>query len=232
MPLTNVLTVQVRPEHQLRYVELIQQLAGRAVEKKERFRWTGHQTLFGTRGPELHFVSEVADYAGLASRGAPVEMFERVLGAKPAADWQRELLACTLATRNAISVDRPELSYPPDRTGAAAHPLAVVTTVRARPGGQEAVEELLRKISEAIPKVDDPARIIAFQSVIGDLRTYWTVRPLRELAELDRQRVPARLLNDAFGAGEGGLIFRTAMEAMESVDRAIVRYRPELSNPE
>jgi len=107
-----------------------------------------------------------------------------------------------------------------------------VTTVRTRPGGQEAVEELLRKISEAIPKVDDPARITVFQAVIGDLRTYWTVRPLRELADLDRQRLPARLLTDAFGAGEGGLIFRSAMEAMESAERAIVRYLPELSHPE
>lgn len=232
MPLSNVLSVRIRPEQQLRYVELIQQLAKRAVEKKDRFQWTTHQTRFGTQGPLLHFVSQCADYAAIAKRGTPIEMFERVLGAKAAGDWQQEVLGCTLEQRNTLSVDRPELSYPPDRTGPAAHPLAVVTTVRVRSGGQEAVEELLRKIAEAIPKVDDPARTIVYQSVIGDLRQYWTVRPLRDLAELDRQRVPARLLTDAFGAGEGGLIFRNAMEALESAERSIVAYLPELSNPE
>jgi len=231
MPLSNVLSVRIRPEQQLRYGELIRQLATRAVEKKDGFRWTAHQARFGTQGPLLHFVSECADYAALAKRGTPIEMFERVLGAKAAAEWQQELLGCTLEQRNTLSTDRPELSYPPDRTGPAAHPLAVVTTVRVRSGGQEAVEELFRKLSEAIPKVDDPARIVVYQPVIGDLRQYWTVRPLRDLAELDRHRVPARLLTDAFGAGEGGLIFRNAMEALESAERAIVAYLPELSNP-
>lgn len=232
MPLSNVLSVRIRPELQLRYVELIQQLAKRAVEKKDRFHWTTHQTRFGTQGPLLHFVSQCADYATLAKLGTPVELFERVLGAKAAGEWQQEVLGCTLEQRNTLSVDRPELSYPPDRVGASAHPLAVVTTVRARSGGQEAVEELLRKISEAIPKVDDPARIIVYQAVVGDLRQYWTVRPLRDLAELDRHRMPARLLTDAFGTGEGGLVFRNAMDSIESVERAIVQYLPEHSNPD
>ena len=232
MPLINVLTVRVRPEQQLRYVELGVQLAKRALEKKERFRWAAHQTIFGTAGSLFHFVSEGANYAGLAARGMPAEMFERVLGAKTGAEWQRDIRSCTLSEQSTISVDRPELSYPPDHLGAAAHPFALVTTVRVRAGGQDVVEELLRKIAEAVPKVDDPARILAYQAVIGDLRDYWTVRPLRNLGELDRQRAPARLLNDAFGASEGGLIFRNGMEAMERVERSIVRYLPELSNPE
>jgi len=232
MPLINVLTVRIRPEHELRYLDLASQLAKRALEKKERFRWVAHQTLFGTRGPLFHFVSETANYAGIAGRGMPTEMFERVLGAKAAIDWQREILICTQDQRNTLSVDRPDLSYPPERTAQTAHPFGLVTAVRVRSGGQDAVEELLRKISEAIPKVDDPARILAFQSVVGDLRDYWTVRPLRNLGDLDRQRMPARLLTDAFGAGEGGLIYRNAMEAMERVERSIVRLLPELSNPE
>jgi hypothetical protein len=231
MPLTNVLSVQVRPEESLRYVELIAQLAKRAVEKKERFRWTAHQTLFGAQGPWLHFVSEADSWSALGARGTPQEMFARVLGAKAAADWQREVLACSQAQRNTLSMDRPDLSYPPDQGGPAAHPLAAVTLVRVRPGGQEAVEELLRKIAEAIPKVDDAARILAFQTLLGDLREYWTVRPLRDLAELDRHRLPGQLLVDAFGAGEGGLVFRTGMEAIESAEREIVQYLPELSNP-
>ena len=231
MPLTNVLTVRVRPEHQLRYVDLVTQLAKRAQEKKERLQWTAHRTLFGTRGPLLHFVSEAADYAGIAARGAPPEMYERVFGPKAGTDWLREVQICTAEQADTLSVDRPDLSYPPERRSPASHPFALVSTIRVRAGGQEAVEELLRKISEAIPKVDDPTRIVAHQSVVGDLRDYWTVRPLRNLGELDRQRMPARLLTDAFGAAEGGLVFRNAMEAMQRVERSIVRYLPELSNP-
>ena len=230
MSLTNVLTVQVRPGDALRYIELAQQLAKQAVAKKESFHWTAHRTVLGAQGPLLHFVSQAENYAAIASRGAPEEMFARVLGAK-VIDWQNEVLACTELQRNTISVDRPDLSYPPERRVDAEHPIAVITTLRVGAGGNEAAEELLRKIAEAIPKVDDPARIVTFQTVIGDLREYWTVRPLRDLADLDRQRQPAQLLIDAFGAGEGGLVFRTAMSAIESVDRQIVQYVPELSNP-
>jgi len=40
MPLTNVLSAQVLPEHLRRFIELVPQPAKRAVEKKERFHWT------------------------------------------------------------------------------------------------------------------------------------------------------------------------------------------------
>jgi hypothetical protein len=232
MPLTNVLSVQPRPEDEIRYVELVQQLAQRAVQKKDRFRWTTHSTAFGTQGPMFHFVSQSADWAGIGGRGTPLELFDRVLGAKAAAEWRQNLLSCTASSRNTISIDRPDLSYPPDRREPSAHPFAVVTTLRVKPGGQEAVEELLRKLAEAIPKVDDPARVIVNQTVVGDLREYWSVRPLRDLKDLDRHRLPQRLLEEAFGAPEGGLIFRGAMESMETAERALVQYLPDLSHPE
>ncbi|MBW2269450.1 MAG: hypothetical protein JRH16_12815 [Deltaproteobacteria bacterium] len=66
--------------------------------------------------------------------------------------------------------------------GLPTYPFAVVTTARVRPGHTEACEELIRKIAEAIPKLDDPARISTFQSIVGDLHTYWVVRPLHELS--------------------------------------------------
>ena len=109
--------------------------------------------------------------------------------------------------------------------------MSVVTVLRVRPGHQDAAEELIRKLAEAIPKVDDPARLITYQSVIGDLRTLWTVRPIASLADLDRQLAPNDLLNKAFGSGEGGLIGRAGMEALESVERSILVLRADLSNP-
>jgi hypothetical protein len=108
--------------------------------------------------------------------------------------------------------------------------MSVVTVLRARPGHQDAAEELLRKISEAIPKVDDPARIVSYQTLIGDLRTYWTVRPIRSLADLDQQLPPGELLTKAFGVAEGGLISRSGTEALEQVERSIMLLRPDLSN--
>ena len=67
--------------------------------------------------------------------------------------------------------------------------------------------------------------------MVGVLAEYWTARPLEDLSELDDQLPPAELLNQAFGAAEGGLIYRTGLEAIEEVKRQIVVYRQDLSNP-
>jgi hypothetical protein len=71
---------------------------------------------------------------------------------------------------------------------------------------------------------------MTYQTVIGDLSRYWTVRPLESLADLDKRTPPAMLLTEAFGPAEGGLIFRSGLEASSVVERNIVAYRPELSN--
>lgn len=231
MSLVNVLSIQIRPGTNRRYEELVAQLAKKAVAKKERFRWATHQTILG-ESPAYHFVSRSDDFAGLQSRGTPAELFERVLGAHDAAQFQDHAGELAVESRNTLSLERADLSYPPDAGGdPAAHPFAMVTLLRGRPGRQDAIEELLRKIAEAIPKVGDPARIASYQTLIGDLRTTWTVRPLRSMAELDAQRVPAKLLDEAFGAAEGGLFWRAAMDAIEEVQRSITAYRPDLSNP-
>lgn len=182
--------------------------------------------------PAYHFVSRSDDFAGLMARGTPPELIERVLGAKEAAEFLERSGELGVAMQQTISTERPELSYPPEAGNAAELPFAMVTLIRARPGGQEAIEELLRKLAEAIPKVDDPARLITHATLIGDLRTLWTVRPLRALADLDAQRMPMQLLNDAFGPAEGGLFWRTAMGAIEEAHRSITVYRPDLSHPE
>jgi hypothetical protein len=67
--------------------------------------------------------------------------------------------------------------------------------------------------------------------MVGILSEYWTARPLEDLSELDDQLTPAELLDQAFGVAEGGLIYRTGLEANEEVQRQIVVYRQDLSNP-
>lgn len=230
MSLVNVLSIQVRPGANRRYEELVADLAKKAAAAKERFRWDAHQTVMGeTAG--YHFVSRSETFAGLATRGSTPELIERVLGTKQAAQFREQAEEMSTAVRNTVSLERPDLGYPPDSRDASSLPFAMVTLVRGRPGHQEAIEELLRKLSEAIPKVDDPARLVSYQTVIGDLRTLWTVRPMAALADLDAQRTPAGLLTEAFGAAEGGLIWRNAMEGIEEAQRSITVYRPDLSNP-
>jgi quinol monooxygenase YgiN len=231
MSLVNVLSIQVRPGANRRYEELVAALAKKAVAKKEGFLWDAHQTVMG-EAAGYHFVSRSETFAGFGTRGSTPELIERVLGAKEAAQFREQTEEISTAVRNTISLERLDLSYPPDSRNAAALPFAMVTLVRGRPGHQEAIEELLRKLAEAIPKVDDPARLVSYQTIIGDLRTIWTVRPMATLADLDAQRAPAQLLSDAFGAAEGGHVWRSAMEAIEEAQRSITVYRPVLSNPE
>jgi hypothetical protein len=178
----------------------------------------------------IHFVSEAPDFAAIGVRGLPDELVRRLLGEKDGNEWLQQANECVLAVRQTISRERPDLSYPPERT-VRRYPVALVTVLRARPGRQEACEELLRKVAEAIPKAGDPARLVAYQTLVGELTQYWTVRPLEDLGQLDRQTQPSDLLNKAFGAAEGGLIFRTGLEAIEQVRREIGFYREDLSNP-
>ncbi len=228
MPLANVLSVDIRQGHRRRYVALCHELAESAKTTHDPLQWTTYETRIG-RTNRIHFVIGAADFTEMDKLGTPEEMFGRVLGENRALEWMDEVESYVENQRQEISVDRPDLSYVPSATDRTS-PLALVTVVQARPGQQESCEELIRRIAEAIPKVNDSAQIMTYQTVIGDLSRYWTVRPLELLADLDKQLPPSQLLNEAFGAAEGGLIFRSGLEAISIVDRNIVDYRPELSN--
>jgi hypothetical protein len=230
MPLITVLSVQTRADRRQRYEELVQKLAEAAVSRKEKSHWTAYQTAFG-RLDTIHFASTGADFAEISSRGTVVEMLQRVLGSSEAEKFMTEIGDCVVSEENSISVDRPELSYPPAEE-VSTFPAAVLTVIEASPGKQEACEEVIRKIAEAIPKLDDKARLITYQTVVGNLTQYWTVRPIEELAELDGQRTPQELLIQAFGPAEGGLIYRSGLDAMTRLERNILVYRPDMSNPQ
>jgi hypothetical protein len=224
-----VLSVSVNPARLRPYEDGVRRLAERAKQQRDAYQWRTYQVMAGQQGT-IHFVSEVDDFKALAARDAtPQSLVLRLLGEKDGAKLLDELLSCTQTSRYTISRDRADLSYAPERTGDPA-PLGVVTLIRVRPGHQDAAEEMIRKIAEAIPKLDDPARIVTWQTVAGDLRTLWTVRPLRSLAELDQQLQPMDLLTRAFGIAEGGLIARAGHEAIEHVERSITMLRPDLSN--
>jgi hypothetical protein len=230
MSLIMVNTVTLRLDHGQEFEELVGELAKKARDKREKWRWTAHAVLFG-ESRNLHFVHESEDYAALEKLGTVRDLWLRVLGDKRGMEAFQQANACIEDVQHTISIDRPELSYPPDTEDRTAAPYAVVTLANPRPGHAEAVEELIRKMAEAIPKIGDPARMTAYQVLFGDLGRLWTVRPLTKLADLDRQRPTPDLLTQAFGASEGGLIWRAGMEAMQSARREIVAYRDELSHP-
>jgi hypothetical protein len=213
MALNTVLSVEVQPGAIFRYTTHIQKLADAARKKREKFTWGTYQTLFGER-MQLHFVSSAETFAALEARGTTLDLVGRVLGASEAPRYLSEL----------GDYVRGELQ--PGDTRAAS-----VSRIRIRPGAREAFEELLRKVSEAIPKLDDPAQLITRQVVVGNNAEYLAIRPLRALADLDAQRTPDQLLTQAFGPGEGGLIFRNGGDAIVEIEREVVSLREELSNP-
>ena len=145
--------------------------------------------------------------------------------------YQRQQQTLFTAQQQFIATDRPDLSYPPAEEGRI-FPAMVVTRLVASPGRQEACEEVIRKVAEAIPKVDDKSRLITYQTLVGNLAEYHSLRPLEDLSELDDQRTPQDLLVQAFGPAEGGLIYRSGLDAMTSMQRSILAYRPDMSNPE
>jgi hypothetical protein len=230
MALNTVLSVEVQPGEVVRYAAHVERLADAARKKKEKFTWGAFQTLFGER-MAFHFVSSVESFAALQARGTAAELAVRVLGASDATRFVEETSACVAEQRLTIGLDRPDLSYLRGTLEPGSVRAGSVTRIRIRPGGREAFEELLRKLAEAIPKLDDPAQLITRQIVVGNTAEYVAIRPLRELGDLDAQRTPDQLLTQAFGPSEGGLIFRNGSEAIEGIERELVGLREELSNP-
>jgi len=228
MALISVLAESVRPERIGAFEENVRRVAEAAVAARDPLHWATHQTVIGELG-WFFFVAPARNWAEIQQRGMPDEMVRRVLGEKEGQRALEQGREYVVAARQSVAVERQELSYPPE-PGVAPAPLHLVTIARVRPGGHEAFEEILRKIAEAIPKVDDPARTTVYQTLLGDLREYRVVRPQRTLEDLDHQLQPADLLDKAFGSAEGGLIFRTGQGAVEHLERRIVAYRPELSN--
>jgi len=230
MALNTVLSVEVQPGALVRYTTAIQRLAAAARKQKDAFTWGAFRTLFGER-LALHFVSSVDSYKALGVRGTVPDLVARVLGAGEAPRFVEEVGGCVASQRLTISIDRPDLSYvrAPLRPGAAR--AALVSRIVVHSGARDAFEELARKLAEAIPKVDDPAQLITRQVVVGNFAEYSLIRPLAELGDLDAQRPPQQLLIDAFGPSEGGLIFRSGGDAIESTERALVAYVEDLSNP-
>jgi len=230
MGFDRITTVTLRPEKILAFQECIAALADASAEKDEPWSWTAHQVVFG-EGPTIHFASRAESFAEIERQGQVEGLWTRVFGESRGLESMSRANECITGMQQTLSVDRPDLSYASDVGDPSEYPYAAVTLARAKPGGFEACEELIRKIAEAIPKVGDTSRLLTYQVMFGQMGSYFTIRPLRSLADLDAQLPAVELLNQAFGHAEGGLLWRTGSESIEEARREVVLYHPELSNP-
>jgi hypothetical protein len=227
MALLTVLSVHMRPERAAAYEANVRRVAQRAADRKEGGHWQAQEVAFGSIGT-LYFVQEHADWATLGEQDPPPVYLARLFGEREGAKLYHEMAECLAELRYTVSQDRPDLSYAPH--GPVAFPaLTLVTFLRARPGSLPACEELIGKVAEAIPKADDPSHLFAYQTVIGDLRTYWTVRPIQRVEELDQVLPPQELLVRAFGTGEGDRVYRKGIDALQRAERQMTVLRPDLS---
>jgi hypothetical protein len=227
--LISVFRDQIRTDQVRRYEGAIEELASEARRKDEAWRWTAHAVAFGPQA-RIYYVSQHPDYADLERHGDPAALFGRVLGESKGQKRLEEATACLLASERTLAQRRDDLSHPRQPAGGLA-PLASVALLRARPGQQAAVEEFVRSLAEAIPKTGEEAALGAAQVIVGDMLAYWLVRPLQRLADLDRQTTGRDLLLRAYGQTEGERIFRAGTEGIQEIQREIVAYREELSNP-
>ncbi len=227
MSLMTVLSVSVRPDRFSTYEARVHRLAEKALAQKEPFEWAARQVMVGELGT-IHFTSSANDWAALSKREPVEELIRKIMGDTEGTQLVDQLSECVLNERYVVGQERADLSYPPDAQQALT-PFSTVTIMRARPGGQDALEELIRKVGQAIPQVKDPRRFTAYQTVLGNLQTYWAAVPLADIAELDTMLPLPALLYKAFGA-EGALIYRTGIDAVEHMERQLTVLRPELSN--
>jgi len=229
MALLNVLSVRVRPERFRIYEENVRRVAQRAADRKAGGHWQTQEVAFGSIGT-LYFVQQHADWTALGEQDPPPTYLARLFGEREGTKLYHEMAECLAELRYTVSQERPDLSYSP-LAHAELPALSLVTVLRARSGSILDCEELIGKVAEAIPKANDPSRLLAYQTVIGDLRTYWTVRPIQRVEELDQVLPPQELLVRAFGATEGERVYRKGVDALQRAERQMTVLRPDLSYP-
>jgi hypothetical protein len=230
MSILSVQKYSVRPERLPIWEKGLTQIAERAGEQQHPLSWRTSQVIGGELG--TFYISTPGDsVAEVAGRESAAELITGLFGRSQGERLRSELGQSLQSSIASIHRDRAELSYPADQ---AAEPPAgaVVTTIIVRPGWQEACEELIRYVAEAIPKAGDNRRFTTYQPVIGNLRSLASVRPVFDLEELDEMIAVPELLKRAFGAEQGTQIYRSGTDSIEDIQSELLLMRPEMSRLE
>ena len=228
MALVNSDRCRARVGSMVAFEDVVARLSKAAAEKDYERPWTAYQTLHGAIG-NISFITLHDSWQDLALQTPPATIFQDLFGAEEGRRLFAEANACLDGLESIVAVDRPELSY---SEAELERPPAYMqfTQIRARAGAQEECEELIRKVAEAIPKVDDPTRFTAWQTLMGDRLTYGISFPLSGIADLDARLSPADLLQKAFGSSEGSLLYRQGRQAISELQTSLSVYREDLSN--
>ncbi len=229
--LVNSDVCRVRPDSFAVFEESVAKLSEAAREKGYERPWTAYQVVFGETGTvAFHTLHE--NWQGLGQQAIPAQVFEEVLGEENGRRLFAAVNGCLEQAESIVATDRPELSHAEPAGQGEPPAMMMLTRLRARPGGQESCEELIRKVAEAIPKLNDPTRFRTYQTLAGDRLSYAIVVPLEQgLGALDGQTAVPELLDQAYGSKDGSGVFRSGREAIESMQTDIAVLREELSNP-
>jgi hypothetical protein len=228
MPFTTSLRVSVRIGTIIEHEDCVRRLAARAREDQATRNWVAYQITAGENG-RYFYASQAESWAELAVRESTPDMVRRLFGEKDGNALLQQMNHGVDALQTLVFQPRDDLSCAAPQALDQPAPLVLRTCVRVCPGGQEACEELIHQVTEAVSKVDDERRFTTLQPLIGDTMEYSIVQLLHDPAELDRERRVPQLLNEAFGS-EGALILRSGRMAIERIQVDLAVHRPDLSN--
>ena len=228
MTLLTSLRVNVKLSGVARYERSVSRLAAAARADSKAAEWRASIST-GAEGIVYVFGQMAASYAELLGREPLPVLARRLLGESAGDDFFEEGAEHVQATSFSIRRLREELSTItlPLKDAPA---LVYVTRIQARSGGQGAVENLIRSVTDASQKIGAPRRITVSSTAIGEQGEYYIVRPIQDPAELDRMKTPAEVLVEAFGEKEGNAILAQSASALERVTTILATPRPDLSN--
>jgi hypothetical protein len=228
MTLLTSLRVNVSLAGVARYERAVARLAAAARADSKTVEWRATVSQ-GLEGVSYAFGQTAASFAELATREPLPVLARRLLGESAGDDFFEESGTAVQATAFSVRRLREELStitLPLKQPPA----LLYLTRLQVRSGGQRAVENLIRSVTDASQKIGAPRKVIVSSTVIGEQGEYFIARPIADPAELDSLKSPAEVLNEAFGEKEAGAILAQSAGVLERITTALARPRPDLSN--
>jgi hypothetical protein len=229
MPLITSLRVSVRVGEIDEHEESVRRLAAKASADANTRNWVAYQIVAGDAGSYI-YTSTVESWADLVSRETTPDMVRRLFGERTGNSLLAQMNRGVDSLQALTFRAREDLSCPPEESPEEPAPFLQRLRVRARSGGQEACDELIRKAVEAVRKTDDERRFLTLQPLVGDMMEYSIAQRLRDPAQLDRIPSVPELLISAFGASEGPAILRAGREGIERMQADLSIHRPDLSN--
>lgn len=228
MSLISSLRINVRQSGLVRYERAVRRLVAATRTDKATAEWRASVSE-GENGTTYGFVSTAASFAELSARET-LPVFVRRLFGESAGDALLEELGADVqsssSTIRRIHDDLSTVKLPLKETPA----LFFVTRLNVRSGGQAAIENVIKKVSEGAQKIGKPRRISVSSTLIGELGEYWVAQPMSAAAELDKHKSPGEVLVEAYGEKEGGAILASSAAVLERVTTMIAFTRPDLSN--